>query len=393
MIEAKEALQKILAHAYELDSEMIPVNFCQGRFLAQEVVAPVASPLFDQSAMDGYAIHAPNPKPGNQFEVVGEIPAGFTGELKLSEGEAARIFTGAPVPPGATAVVMQEYVERAENQVTLTANVRPKDHIRFKGEQIEAGQIALAKGTLLDAAAIGFLGTMGIYDIACLQTPVVAILTTGDEFAASAEDLRGGKIFESNSYMLRGALLQMGIESFQATVPDDPQEIKNAIAEAANMANILLTTGGVSVGAYDHTRGALEAAGFEIEFHKVNQKPGKPLLFGSKHKRAAFGLPGNPRSALMGFYKYVYPYIRSLMGAQQLELPTLRLPLSAPYQKKDGKTHFLTGNFKDGTIDLSAGQNSHLLKSFAEADAIVEIPAEKKQMEAGDTVQTWVLPR
>lgn len=393
MISSADAKGKIISAASPMATEETPLAFAAGKFLAEDYLAPYDHPFFNQSAMDGYALRWEDLSSG-PLKVVGEIRAGGGPDLEIGPGEALRIFTGAPVPDSADTVVMQEMAERNGDHLEISGDVKLGAHIRRKGEQIEAESVALPAGSHLDAASIGLMATFGEKAALVRRVPTVAILSTGDEFAESPRDLKAGKIFESNGLMLRAALQQMGIESFHATVEDDPDEILKRVEEAAVMANVLLTTGGVSVGAYDHTRSSLEACGFEVVFHKVNQKPGKPLLFATKRpNRAAFGLPGNPRSALMSFYHYVYPYLRKAMGATSWFLPSLELPLEKAYFKKDQKTHFLTGKFGQGTVVLLSGQNSHMLRSFAEADLMVEIPADANEVPAGTLVRTWVLPK
>lgn len=373
--------------------EEVPLAFAAGKFLAEDYLAPYDHPFFNQSAMDGYAVRWED-LGGEALRVVGEIRAGDGPGLEIQAGEAIRIFTGAPVPDSADTVVMQEMAERDGELVKINGEVNLGANIRRKGEQLETGDVALPAGMQLGAASVGLLATFGENAARTCRIPTVAILSTGDEFASSGADLAEGKIFESNGLMLRAALQQMGIESFHATVGDDPAEILKRVEEAAVMSNVLLTTGGVSVGAHDHTRSSLEACGFEVVFHKVNQKPGKPLLFATKRpNRAAFGLPGNPRSALMSFYQYVYPYLRKLMGATSWFLPSLELPLAKAHHKKSGRTHFVTGNFADGGVELLGGQSSHMLGSFAEADLLVELPAEATALEVGTKVKAWVLPR
>lgn len=393
MISSSDAKVKIISAAKPLPTEEVPLAFAAGRFLAEDYLAPIDHPFFDQSAMDGYALRWED-LGGGPLRVVGEISAGDAPGLEIQPGEALRIFTGAPVPASADTVVMQEMTERDGDRISITGEVPLGANIRRKGEQLEAGALALPGGSTLNAATIGLLATFGEQQALVRRLPIVAILSTGNEFAESRAELKQGKIFESNGLMLRAALQQMGIESFHATVGDDPDEILKRVEEASVIANVLLTTGGVSVGAHDHTRAALEADGFQVVFHKVNQKPGKPLLFAQKKNgRAAFGLPGNPRSTLVSFYQYVFPYLRKLMGATTFFLPSAQLPLAHPHHKKDGKTHFLTGRITGGSVDILGGQNSHMLGSFAAADVLVEIPAEASELPAGAPVKSWILPK
>ncbi len=394
MISVQEARQLILDNAETMPVEAIPLAFAAGRIQGTDFLASHPHPFFDQSAMDGYALRHADLITGDPLKVVGEIRAGDPPNIDVNRGEAVRIFTGAPIPSTADTVVMQEMATRDGDQVSFDGLVDRGANVRKQGEQLAKGAVAVQSGAQLNAARVGLLATFGATETTSPRAPIVAILSTGSEFAENEDELGEGKIFESNGLMLRTALLQMGLESFHAQVEDDADEIRKRIEEASTMANVLLTTGGVSVGAYDHTRNSLEACGYEVIFHKVNQKPGKPLLFVRKQAhRVAFGLPGNPRSSLMSFYRYVYPYLRRAMGAQVLDLPRIDLPLVEEYRKRDGKTHFVTGKIEQGRVRVLRKQNSHMLASFGAADLIVEIPDGADHLPAGTVVSTWVLPR
>ncbi len=423
MISVAQAQAAVLAAAQQRPSVEVPLSEAAGRFLAEDFTAPYPLPIFDQSAMDGYAVRfadlsvedgnfgdsissadsgksadvGSSADPGHstdpsRLKVAGEIKAGDP-VIPVPPGEAVRIFTGAQVPAECDTIVMQEQAERNGEWVQFSGNIQPGDHIRRKGEQLAAGAIALEAGTFLDPAAIGLIGSLGVGTVNVREKVTVTMITTGSEFANSPEDLKQGKIFESNSAMIRAAVRQMGLDCRIRIVEDDLAAISQVISEEKAISQVLITTGGVSVGEYDFTTTALNQAGFETVFHKVNQKPGKPLLFCRSEEGVAFGLPGNPRSSLMGFYNYVYPYLRGAMGGEQLFLPSLELPLAEGYKKRDGKAHFVTGAIRSGKLAVSGKQNSHLLKSFVEAQVIILIPAEKDVWEAGELVQAWILPR
>lgn len=400
MISVPQAQAAVLEVAQLRPIVDISLTEAAGRFLAEDFPAPYPLPIFDQSAMDGYAIrfddlpgdHEQDLSGKGQLKVAGEVKAGDP-VFAVPPGEVVRIFTGAQVPAECDTIVMQEQAERDGEWVRFTGNIKMGDHVRRKGEQLAQGSTALVAGTMLDPAAIGLIGSLGGSSVKVREKISVTMITTGSEFAESPEDLKQGKIFESNSNMIRAAVQQMGLECRIRIVHDDLEAITQVIEEEKAISQVLITTGGVSVGEYDFTTTALGQAGFETVFHKVNQKPGKPLLFCRSDAGVAFGLPGNPRSSLMGFYNFVYPYLRKAMGANQLYLPSFKLPLAQGYKKRDGKAHFVTGNFSEGQIAISGKQNSHLLKSFVDAQAIVMIPAEKDIWEAGEMVRVWVLPR
>jgi molybdopterin molybdotransferase len=362
--------------------------------LVADVPAPLSHPIFDQSAVDGYALRHEDFEGEKTLTLAEEIKAGDAGDTALKAGEAMRIFTGAPVPPGADTVVMQEFTKVNQQGITITdTRLKKGGNIRRQGEQIRKGDIALQAGERLNPAAIGFLASLGIREVQIRQPLKVKILVTGNEFAEDEGDLQAGKIFESNGQMLQAALAQEGIEAMFETVPDDLPTTIEMVRQAAESHDLVLVTGGVSVGDYDFTRPALEANDFKIVFHKVNQKPGKPLLYARKPQVTAFGLPGNPRSVLVGFYMYVLPHIHARTGAQQIGLTQIKLPLSHDFRKQsDGKTHFLTGRIDSDGVSILGGQGSHMLQSFARAGAIVTLPGEQTEYPAGSQVVVSLLP-
>lgn len=392
MISVDQAQAAVLDTAILRPSVEVPLSEAAGRFLAADFSAPYPLPIFDQSAMDGYALRLADLSNHEGLKVGGEIKAGDP-VRPVAPGEVVRIFTGAQVPAECDTIVMQEQAERNGDTVKFSGNISLGDHIRKKGEQLALGDTALEAGTYLDPAAIGLIGSMGVRSIEVREKVTVSMITTGSEFADSPEDLKVGKIFESNSEMIQAAVQQLGLECRIRIVRDDLEAIQSVIAEEMAISQVLITTGGVSVGEYDFTTAALKNAGFETVFHKVNQKPGKPLLFSRSSSGVAFGLPGNPRSSLMGFYNFVYPYLRKAMGASQYYLPSLSLPLGSSYKKRDGKAHFVTGAIENGTLVVSGKQNSHLLKSVVEAKVLIHIPASKDVYEAGEVVKSWILPR
>jgi molybdopterin molybdotransferase len=393
LITYPEALRLTLQAASVAESEWRSIAQALGHVLAADVVAPIDHPLFDQTAVDGYALRFSDLQAGVPLRVVDMVRAGDTGEQALAVGECARIFTGAPLPPGADTAVMQELVERVGDQVQVRdAGLRLGGNVRYAGEQIRAGALALPQGTRLNAAAIGFLASLGIAKVEVFARPRVSIIVTGDEFADSVEDFRRGKIFESNGQMLVAAFAERGIEARFCTCQDDAEALKAMVDAKAAESDLLILTGGVSVGDYDFSRGALEANDFQVVFHQVAQKPGKPLLFCQRDKQLAFGLPGNPRAVMMCFCLYVLPLLDALEGAATLGLRRLRLPLAAAHKRKpDGKTHFVTGILDQGGILISNGQASHMLQSFAAADGIVVLPAEPAQFEAGEMMDVFLL--
>ena len=355
--------------------------------LAEDVIAPHNHPFFDQSAMDGYAARFEDLVSGQALRIASHLPAGSTTLPPVQQGQAARIFTGSAIPPGADTVIMQEHC-RAENDLLVIERLpeKPGTHIRRCGEQIARGEIALSKGTLLNSSAIGFLASIGVQRVSVWKRPTAAIITTGSEFIRSGEELVPGKIFESNGIMLQTALREKGITSERHICEDDPEKLTALIRKLADKTDLLLLTGGVSVGDHDHTPTALSSAGFNIVFHKVNQKPGKPLLFATRNDCIAFGLPGNPRSVLMCYHVYVKAMLEQWSGQRQISWFKERLTLSEEISNPSGKTVFITGKRSGQNVVPLRGQNSHMLQSFAEADTIIVHPPDEPQLSAGSPV-------
>lgn len=393
MINVKEAQEKILENVFSVGVENIALNCAGNRVLPEDVIAPVSSPLFDQTAVDGYALQFEDVADGKALSVIGEIRAGNCPEIALSSGNVFRIFTGAPIPENSDTVVMQEFVEANGNSIYIKdKGLKKGANIRREGEQIKKGDTALKKGTLLNAAGIGFLASLGFESVEVSCLPKVGIITTGNEFVEKTKQLQKGKKFESNGVMLQCALRAMGIDiGFKKSV-DNLAALKELLKNEAEIKDVIIITGGVSVGKYDFTKEALEEIGFEIVFHKVSQKPGKPILFARRGNKIAFGLPGNPRAALVCFYEYAAPFIKAVMGCSKPFLPELKMQLTHDYNKKRGRSQFLAAKFADGGVEVLEGQGSHMLKSLSEADAIIELQAENEHVKKGELVDVHLLP-
>lgn len=394
MMHFHDALSAVKTAAQALPIVQIAVASAAHRVLAADIYAPIAHPLFDQSAVDGYALRFADLATGNPLQVADQVRAGDAGERTLAQGECSRIFTGAPLPPGADTIVMQELVAREGDHVrVLDTGLRLGGNVRPAGEQIRAGALALGKGDVLNAAAIGFLASLGIQTVPVHALPRVQIIVTGDEFATADTDLQRGKIYESNGQMLCAALSSLGLQATFECCKDDATTLAAHVARAAADCDLLILTGGVSVGDFDFSRGALEAGGFDVIFHQVAQKPGKPLLFARKGPQFAFGLPGNPRAVLMCFYLYVLPLLDGLQGKSRLGLRQVRLPFQQAFRRKsDGKTHFLTGRLESEGFTVLGGQASHMLQSFAQADVVVVNEDHETDAAAGHMATCFLLP-
>lgn len=391
MILVEQAKKLIIDNISVNKTEEEAVVSALGMFLSEDVIAPCAVPMFNQSAMDGYAFRF-NER-DEKLKVVDEVPAGDIRTIQLHKGEAVRIFTGSKVPNDCDTVVMQELIEIEQDRVVIKdEGLRLGGNIRKKGSQINKGEVALQKGTQITAAGIGFLSSLGIENVKVYASPKVTVIATGSELIKPGNDLKEGQIFESNSYMLQAALHKMFIQSTVITVKDDEKETREVIEQAIKNSDVVLLSGGISVGDYDFVKSALEQLNVKEVFYKVKQKPGKPLYFGKKEQKVIFALPGNPAAALSCFYEYVYPAINLMMGSANPFLPTVHLPITRDYTKKAGRAIFLKGvtNFK--TVELLEGQGSDILRSFATSNCLVFISDKEGVIKKGEIVETHLLP-
>jgi molybdopterin molybdotransferase len=388
--------RKILDEALQpLSPQCLPLSQAHGRILASDLSAPVDLPLFDQSAMDGYAVNFDPAKPDAEpyFELIGTIKAGDTQTFILETGQCVRIFTGARVPASANVVVMQEKTELLENQVKMAPEtLKIGANIRYQGSQIKTGDKALPAGTALQAGAIGFLASMGIAEAHVIPRPHVSVIATGDELQPAGTKLQPGEIYESNQAMLVAALAESGIASVQSAVLTDSEaHIRSGVEAMLSECDLLILSGGISVGDYDFVGKVLQQIGVEQLFYKVSQKPGKPLFAGRWQDKIIFALPGNPGAVLTCFYEYVLPAIRRMSGHNDMFLPAIQAKIAEPFHNKADRSLFLKASFKNGTVRILEKQGSDMLHSFAMANALVFIP-EGMKIEQGELVETHLLP-
>lgn len=378
--EAKKLIAENCKSAKEVELPLLEVN---GFILSETVYSLIDTPPFNQSAMDGYAFSFDNLNGKNILEVNGEIQAGdFSGE-ELKPMEAVRIFTGAALPPGADTVVMQEKVTVKNNSITITdEQISKGSNVRLKGSQTKKGEAVLQQGQLLTPAGISFLTGIGITNVKVFSKPKVSIIVTGKELTTAGSEITEGKIYESNSVGLIAGLNQIGItpESFEIT-DDNENEIKDAVSKQLQ-SDILILSGGVSVGDYDLVPAALKKCGVKKIFHKVKQKPGKPFYFGIHKQTLVFALPGNPGSVMSCFYQYIIPAVSSF--TQKNYFKELMLPLAEDYHKKPGLTFFLKGKTDDSKVIILENQDSYKMNSFAVADCLVELDEDKDFFRKGD---------
>ena len=384
MIQVEEALSIIAENSTTMPVQKIQVSKSLGYILAETVYSPIAMPPFRQSAMDGYAfIHSEK----HQYDIVGIVQAGDHSKIKLKENEAVRIFTGAHVPDNADTVIMQEHVMATENSILITRMPEQYANVRHKGEQIGEEEVVFKANTLITPAAIGFLACLGITEVEVYKKPKVAILVTGNELVKPGEKLSKGKIYESNSVMLQAALQTIGVKKTKIyKVKDNLKATKKALKEILKKHDIVLISGGISVGDFDFVKEALLENGVKELFYKINQKPGKPMFFGSKNDTLVFALPGNPASSLTNFYIYVYPAIKNRMGFKDIHLKKMLRKLNDNITNTTGKTLFLKALYDETHVTVLDGQSSAMLNTFAIANSLLVVPNEVESLEKGQLV-------
>lgn len=401
MIEVEEALRIILDHIKILDPEEVDILDCLDRILAEEIYSEVDIPLFRSSAMDGYAVVAADTVgalAGNPvyLEVIDDIPAGSLPKRPLSSGQAARIMTGAPLPAGADGVVMVEYTERDDGQVKLFREVSPLENIREAGEDVAEGDLVLFEGTIIRPAEVGMLASLGKRSVSCLRKPRVAILSTGDEVVDIDQELSPGKIRNSNGYSLYAQVVRYGgIPVPLGIAPDDEGKIKRYIEQGLSLSDMLVISGGVSVGDYDLVKGVMADLGAEMKFWKVAMKPGKPLAFGLIKGKPVFGLPGYPVSVLVVFEQFVRPAMRKMAGRKWLKKPEIEAELCEDIKKKPDRRNYFRGivDKKDGQYyaRTTGPQGSGMLSSMVKANALLIIPEGVNHLKAGEKVKAQML--
>ena len=394
MIEESEARSRILAGVPESCAEVLPLAESLGRYAAGEMLAEVALPGFDNSAMDGYAVLAAEATAGASLQLAGEQPAGKDLGLVLGGGEAIRIFTGAPMPKGANAVVMQEDVDRDGDLVVIREASEVGEFVRFRGSDLCEGQRIIAKRDRISAQRIGLLASQGIGELSVGKLPSVGILTTGDELKVSGSELSAGEIFNSNGPML-AAMVRRIHPAIRVTAyhgADEEVALREVVGRALAECDVLVVAGGVSVGDRDLVKPVLESCGVEMDFWKVKLKPGKPFVFGRGDRTLVFGLPGNPVSAFVTFEVFVAPALRRWMGAREDEvLPVAsEVELGAAVANRGDRPHYVRGTFEAATGKFFpiGMQQSHALNGLAQADGLLRMEAEES-LEAGAVVRVF----
>jgi molybdopterin molybdotransferase len=365
--------------------------------LAIDIRATVDVPAFDNSQMDGYAVRSADAGAAPvTMRVSGEIAAGAVAAAPLAPHETMRIMTGAKIPEGCDAVIQQEWAEaKGGDSVTFTKTVQPGHNIRRAGADIRAGTTVLSRGRRLRPQEIGVLASLGEEFVSVFRRPSVAILPTGNEVTALGKTLLPGRVRNSNAYTLGALVRELECDAVQLDIAADTAGELNAGIQKGMREDILVTTGGVSVGKYDLVKEALESLGLEVLFWKVNIKPGMPLLFGLLNGKPVFALPGNPVSTMVTFLQFVKPAIEKMSGLPAEERPVRRARLSHEYAKKDGKRHYLRGILAEengATVVRTTGpQVSNVMTSLALANCLIIIPEERELVRAGEEVEIEML--
>lgn len=394
MISVAEAKTIISKNVSALPSVTLPLMEAAGLILAEDVYATTTIPAFPQSSMDGYAFAFDDWQKNKTIKIAGEVAAGAKNAFNLEAGQAVRIFTGAAVPAGADTVVMQEKV-KTDNGILIIDDEKMQrgNNVRPKGSEIKAGELALKIETVLSPAAIGFLAGIGMTHAKVYPNPSISVIITGNELEQPGKPLLYGQVYESNSFALKTVLQQLHMNKTELYYADDkPESIIDTLKKALEHSDVVLLTGGISVGDYDFVLQAANECGVEKLFHKIKQRPGKPLYFGKKGNILVFGLPGNPSSVLTCFYQYVIPSIEKL-SLKKTMLPSIEVPLSGSFQKNTGLTHFLKGNYDGKTVSILDAQESYRLSSFARANCLIQINEEVTECKEADLVTVYLLSK
>ncbi len=380
-------------------TERVHVRASLGRVLATDVISPLDVPAHDNSAMDGYAVrHADLRADGEvALTVIGSAFAGAPYSGSLQAGQAVRIMTGGVVPAGADTIVMQEHVKAADNRVTIGGGHRKGQNLRLAGEDLKAGEPALKKGRRLRSADIGLIASLGIPEIDVYRKLRVAFFSTGDELVSIGTVPKAGQIYDSNRYTIHAMLERLGCEVLDmGVVRDDPALLEQAFQRAAGAADVVITSGGVSVGEADFVKDLLNKLG-EVVFWKIAMKPGRPLAYGRVGGAHFFGLPGNPVSVMVTFYQFVRDALLTLSGETPVEPPpTFTVPCTSTLKKAPGRTEFQRGILSrdangQWTARVTGEQGSGILRSMSEANCFIILPTDQGNVSPGTLVQVQVM--
>ena len=395
MLNYEDARALVFEHVVPLEKGQRPLTESQGLALSEDILAPHGMPLFDNSAVDGYAVQAADLADASRenpvhLKKLGYISAGDSGEDSICSGQCVQIATGAPLPPGADAAVMKEDIELEESHVRFFQSIPKTENVRFQGDDIPEGRIVIPAGTVIGPAQMAVLATFGFAKVPVRRVTKVSIVSTGSELVDVEEKPQAGQIRESNRYMLAGMVKQESCELLKMSmVPDVPEILKQEF-EAALQADVLLVSGGMSVGDKDYAKPVLKEMGVEEIFWKIKFKPGKPLFFGRRGKTLVFGLPGNPASSYVLFEEFVRPALRQMMGRRILEESMVKAILEESITETYKRMHFMRGQLheKNGKFRVRPlkFQGSHSIGSLVESNALIRVEANSPVLPKGSQV-------
>jgi molybdopterin molybdotransferase len=404
MLSVEEARERVLAAVEPLEEIDVVVADALGLVLAADVVAPHSLPRFDNSAMDGYAVMAADCTGASEstpvlLEVTGEVRAGDPGDLEVAAGTAVRIMTGAAVPPGADAVVPVEVTDEAHGKVAIKQAVDAGRHVRPAGDDIRAGDTAVRAGEELGAGELALLASLGASPVGVHRRPKVAVVVTGDELVPPEVEPSPGQIRDSNSVALDSLIRDAGADPISiGPVADERERVVEAFERAAELGDLIVSSGGVAVGKYDFVKDVVEELG-GIDMWRVAMQPGKPVVLGSVRGRPFLGLPGNPVSIHVSFEQFVRPAIRRLRGCTSLLRPTVSATLTSPLDKPAGRLHFVRVRLESGAGGWRATptgpQGSHIQSSLVGCHGVARFGRDETRLEAGTpvVVEVWRLPQ
>jgi molybdopterin molybdotransferase len=395
MIDVADARQRIREHARPLPGETVPLDEAAGRVLADAVLGLVDLPGFDRSSMDGWAVRSADfASTPVSLPVLGDVAAGSPGDATLGPGTALRISTGAPLPEGADAVLPLEEGEETGGVLSSSAHVQPHAFVRFRGEDVRAGELLVPAGARLTPARLSVVASGGVASVSVHRRPRVSIVATGSELVPLGEPLPPGAIYNSNGPTLTAHALADGAVVLPSLrVEDDPGRTRDVLSEALQDADVLLISGGVSVGGHDLVKDTLAELGVEQLFWQVRIKPGKPIYCGRRGDTWVFGLPGNPLSTVVGYLVFVAPLLRRMAGGAFLAPETTEVTLAADAPNPGNRTTYATAQFANGGgVVLTDKQGSHMTKALADADGFAILPWDRDVVPAGEAVEFLPLP-
>ena len=387
---ANEAIRACLSPITE--TERRPIREALGRVLAEDIVPSINVPAHDNSAMDGYAVRFSDLQPGETLlEEAGSAFAGRVFDGKVAPGQCVRVMTGAVLPPGTDTVVIQEVTRRDANRIVIPAGQKKAQNVRYAGEDLKAGIAVLRSGKHIGPAELGLIASLGIGEVAVKRKLRVAFFATGDELASIGAPLKEGEVYDSNRYTLHGMLARLELEITDlGVVRDDPKLLEAAFRRAAENADAVITTGGVSVGEADFTRALMAKLG-EVLFWKIAMRPGRPMAFGRIDNAFLFGLPGNPVAVMVTFYQFVRDALLHLAGrTDDYAIPLLKVKAAEPLRKVPGRTEYQRGIlFREGNdwkVRTTGQQGSGVLRSMSEANCFIVLEHERGKVGAGELV-------